>query len=326
MTGFRDILAWPFGVLLSFFYDLSGNYLFSLIVITLIMRLLLLPLAIKQQKNSAKQLRLQAKVNKIRQKYASMGREGQMQISQETQELYQREGFNANTAGCMPMALQLIVMMGLYGAIYSPLTRVLQIKAETVTALEAILKTLPGQEKATQTQLGIMNKFNDIVANLPADTIVTKGDISKIKTFIDNFTVFGINLTDLPKDWKDDGKTILLMIPILAGITAMFSALYTYLKQRRTNPEMAKNPAMGCMTLMSPLMSLFFSFSFSAGIGVYWIISNILAFIQIVALDIFLKPDQIIAGEMIDETVQRRAREASIKKRKALLESSQTKE
>ena len=308
-------------MLLSIFYEISNNYLISLIVITLIMRLLLLPLAIKQQKNSAKQMRLQAKVNKIRQKYASVGRDGQMMISQETQELYKREGFNANTAGCMPMALQLIVMMGLYGAIYSPLTRVLQISTEAVNTLGDILKTLPGQEKVAQIQLGIMNKFSEIVPKIPADSIVTDADISKIQEFINKFSVFGINLTDMPKDWKD-GKTILLMIPILAGVTSLFTALYTYLKQRRTNPEMAKNPAMGCMTLMSPLMSLFFSFSFSAGIGVYWIISNILAFIQIVALDIFLKPDQIIAGEMIDEAVQRRSREASIKKTKALMEAN----
>ena len=311
--------------MLSAFYEISGNYLLSLLVITLIMRLLLLPLAVKQQKNSAKQLRLQAKVNKIRQKYASLGREGQMKISQETQELYQREGFNASTAGCLPMALQLIVMMGLYGAIYSPLTRVLHISTEAVNYLGELLKSLPGQEKVVQIQLGVMNKFREIEPLITDKNLVTEQNITDIKNFIDKFSVFGINLTEFPKDWKTVGS-VLLLIPILAGVTSMFTALYTYLKQRRTNPEMAKNPAMGCMTLASPLMSVFFSFSFSAGIGVYWIISNVLAFIQIVALDIFIKPDDIIAGEMIDETVQRRARELSVKKTKALLEEQKSKQ
>ena len=322
MNAFRDILATPFGWLLSFFYEVSGNYLLSLIVITLIMKLVLLPLSVKQQKNSAKQMRLQAKVNKIRQKYASLGREGQMKISQETQELYQREGFNASTAGCLPMGLQLIVMLGLYGAIYSPLTRVLHISSEAVSVREGILKTLPGQDKVTQIELGIMNKFSEIVPQIGENTAVTQQNIADIQTFIDKFKVFGIPLTEYPKDWETVGG-ILLLIPILAGVTSLFTALYTYLKQRKTNPEMAKNPAMGCMTLMSPLMSLFFSFSFSAGIGVYWIISNILAFIQIVALDIFIKPDEIIAGEMIDETVQRRSREESIKKAMALTQAAQ---
>ena len=321
MEGFRDILATPFGWMLSAFYQLSGNYLLSLLVITLIMKLLLLPLAVKQQKNSAKQMRLQAKVNKIRKKYEGLGREGQARISQETQELYQREGFNASTAGCLPMGLQLIVMLGLYGAIYSPLTRVLHISSEALQALTDILKSLPEQGKNVQAQLGIMNRFSEIVPLIGDNTAVTQQNITDIQTFIDRFRVFGINLTEFPRDWKDYGS-VLLLIPILAGVTSLLTALYTYIKQRRTNPEMAKNPAMGCMTLMSPAMSVFFSFSFSAGIGVYWIISNILAFIQIVLMDVFIKPDDVIAGEMIDETVQRRSREESVKKRKALLDAN----
>ena len=86
----------------------------------LIVKIVLLPSAISQQKNSAKQARLQPKINKIRQKYSNGGqptREMQMKIQEETQELYRREGFNASTAGCLPMFLQLFVMMGLYGAI-----------------------------------------------------------------------------------------------------------------------------------------------------------------------------------------------------------------
>ena len=96
MDAIRDFLAIPFGWLLGLFYDLSGNYLLSLVVITLIVRLVLLAPSIKQQKNSAKQMRLQAKINKIRAKYPSGTREAQMKISEETQELYRREGFSAS--------------------------------------------------------------------------------------------------------------------------------------------------------------------------------------------------------------------------------------
>ena len=117
--GFYDILAVPFGYALSFLFEITNNYLLSLILITLIIRVLLLPQAVIQQKNSAKQMRLQAKVNKIRAKYSTLNpREAQMKISEETQELYRREGFSMNNMGCLPMILQLVVMMGLYGAIY----------------------------------------------------------------------------------------------------------------------------------------------------------------------------------------------------------------
>ena len=70
MTALMKVLAYPFGWALGLLYDLCHNYLIALLIITLVLRLILLPTSVKQQKNSAKQMRLQAKVNKIRAKYA----------------------------------------------------------------------------------------------------------------------------------------------------------------------------------------------------------------------------------------------------------------
>ena len=325
MNAIREVLAIPFGWALGALYDLSGNYLLSLIVITLVLRLALLPFAVTQQKNSAKQMRLQAKVNKIRAKYAGQGREAQMKISEETQELYRREGFNANTAGCLPMLFQFVVMIGLYGAIYAPLTRVLHISDAALTALSDAYYQVMGTaadaaRDAYRIQLNILNKFDQIVPLLQNGGDVKQTDIDSIQGFIDHFTIFGINLTEMPNEWKTIGFSILL-IPIFAGVTSLLTAGYTYIKQRRTNPEMAKNPAMGCMSLTSPIISIVFSYTLPAGVGFYWIISNILAFIQIIALDVLIKPADIIAGQMIDETVERRSREQSVKKRKELLDA-----
>ena len=89
MSGLYDALAVPFGYVLHLFYNLFDNYLISLFVLTLLVKLLLLPSSISQQKNSAKQVRLNSKVNKIKQKYAG----NQQKIQEETQALYQREGF-----------------------------------------------------------------------------------------------------------------------------------------------------------------------------------------------------------------------------------------
>ena len=87
------------------------------------------------------------------------------------------------------------------------------------------------------------------------------------------------------------------------------------MKQRKQNPEMAKNPSMGCMTFMSPVMSLVFTFMFPAGIGVYWIISNIFSFIQQVVLTYVYSPKKVIAQQMVDETVARRSKENNAKRR-----------
>ena len=66
----RGILALPFGWALSGLYELTDSYLLSIVLLTFVVRLLLLPASVSQQKNSAKQVRLNTKVNKIKQKYA----------------------------------------------------------------------------------------------------------------------------------------------------------------------------------------------------------------------------------------------------------------
>ena len=322
MEAIRNALATPFGLAMGLIYDLSGNYLLALVLITLLLRIVLVPLAVKQQKNSAKQMRLQAKVNKIRQRYAGQqGRDVQMKISQETQELYRREGFNASTAGCLPMALQLLVMMGLYGAMYSPLTKVLRIGSENWEALKNACASLEITLTRGREELDVLNKFSDITATLRETGAIGEDWITKIGDFVQHFKIFNIDLTATPKDAFKE-QSIFILIPVLAGLTSLITALYTYLKQRKTNPEMAKNPAMGCMTLFSPLLSIWFSYTLPAGVGFYWILSNILAGIQLVALDLTIKPADVIAGQMIDEAVERRSREASVKQRIALLEEN----
>lgn len=332
MGVFRDFLAVPFGYILSVLYNFTDNYLLSLILITLVIRLLLLPQSIKQQKNSAKQMRLQAKVNKIRAKYATLNpREAQMKVSEETQELYRREGFSMSNMGCLPMLIQLIVMMGLYGAIYSPLSLVLRLDSTVMTEIKTVyadfIAKLPAETVTSAMkndyyiELNALNKFSQIKDLLNPE--VVSGDIiAKIENFIENFRIFGINLTDTPAQFKELGF-VLILVPVFAGLTAMLTSVYMFIKQKKTNPEMAKNPAMGCMTFMSPLMSLMFSYNMPAGIGFYWIISNILSFIQTVGLAISLKPDAIIAGQMIDETVQRRSREESIKLKAAMMKKQE---
>ena len=69
------------------------------------------------------------------------------------------------------------------------------------------------------------------------------------------------------------------------------------------------------MTFMSPVMSLWFTFMFPAGVGVYWIISSVISFIQQVALAYLYNPKKVIAQQMVDETVLRRSRENNVKRR-----------
>ena len=310
MDAIRDILAIPFGAALSLFYNLTNSYIFAIILLTVIIRLALLPTSISQQKNSAKQVRLTAKVNKIKQKYAG----NQQKIQEETQALYQREGFGAANMGCAPLMIQMIVMIGLYGVIYTPLSSVLQFKSDMIQTIAKVMEiSVDAAGKGSQArtvELKILENFEGFTDKLRG--VLGADDVSALVDFKERFTVFGLDLSVTPDKSE---PSVFWIIPILAFATAMLSSVFMYMRQRKQNPDMAKNPTMGCMTFMSPVMSLVFTFMFPAGVGFYWIISNVLSFIQQVALSYLYSPKRVIAQQMVDETVTRRSKENNTKRR-----------
>ena len=327
MQAIYNTIAIPFGWVLSFLYSNINNYLISLFILVLIVRLVLLPSSISQQKGSAKQLRLQPKVNRIRQRYTNgnpnPSREVQMKIQQETQELYQKEGFSATSAGCLPLLIQFPVMIGLYGVVYTPLSKVLAIKTDVVNALASLLSVEVTQNTSNKMEILLLDKLgsmdmtsltnliNKAAANANATISDAANYAKEIITLKGQFTFLGIDLTQQPtvKEFNS-----LWLIPIAAFLTAMLTSVVMYLRQRKTNPEMAKNPSMGCMTFMSPLMSLWFAFMFPAGVGIYWVMSNIVSFVQTLVLNYFYPPQKVTAKLMVTETVERRSREQNVKK------------
>lgn len=315
MSGLYDALSVPFGYVLHLFYILFDNYLVSLFVLTLVVKLIMLPSSISQQKGSAKQTRLQPKINRIRQKYSNGGqpsREMNMKIQEETQALYQREGFSPMSGGCAPLLIQFPIMIGLYGVVYTPLSKVLRISTDLVnqaaTALN-ITDATAAKGGMNRIEIELLSKLD--AGNMPDFLAPYTEDILKLKN---QFMLFGkLNLTETPQ-WKE--PSILWLIPALVLILGLITSVIMFQRQKQTNPEMAKNPSMGCMTFMSPLMSVWFTFMFPAGVGVYWIMSSFLQLVQTLLLNYTHSPHKIIARNMIDETVERRSREASIKKLK----------
>ena len=301
----RELLAEPFGLVLSFLYNLTDSYLLAIVLLTLVVRLLLIPSSIKQQKNSAKQVRLNAKVNKIKQKYAG----NQQKIQEETQALYQREGFGAANMGCSNLVITLLVMTGLYGVIYTPISSVLRFPKDVVAGLKEAL-VVAGKNTTGKEELIILNVFEKNADKV--SSLLNTERLEQLKALKEDFNIFGIDLTQTPNAKE---ANILWLIPILACLTALASSLFMFFRQKKQNPEMAKNPTMGCMTFMSPVMSLMFTFMFPAGVGVYWIISNIFSFIQQVILTSLYSPKKVIAEQMVDETVVRRSKENMTKRR-----------
>ncbi len=290
-----------FGFLLRALYQWVGNYGLVLILLTLFARILMLPMSIKQQKSTAKMQRLQSKVRKIQQQYAG----DQKKIQEETQALYSREGTNPMSMGCLPLVLQLPIIYGLIGAIYHPLKYVLDIPdAQIQTLTKALSGVVEVTTKNSRTiELLIIEHIKELAGSVP------EAVYAKISSF--DFRFLGISLGQVPSVKHPD---ILWLVPILSFVTQMASSLVMYARQKEQNPEMSKNPSMGCMTFGMPLFSLYFTFQFPVGIGIYWIASSVIAFVQMLALNYIFSPKKATTKLLIEETVQRRSREQNLKR------------
>ena len=109
-----NILGYPLGLIMRLLYNILHSYGWSLILFTLLVRLVLVPLSIKQQKSSAKMAAIQPQMQEIQKMYAK----NQTKMNEELQKLYQREKYNP-AGGCLPMLITLLVLFGLIDVILS---------------------------------------------------------------------------------------------------------------------------------------------------------------------------------------------------------------
>ena len=308
MDFIREVFSIPFGYLIGFFYEVSNNYILSLLLMTICVKLILLPSSIKQQKGMVKTQRMQPKIKRIREKYAG----NQQKMNEAMNELYAKEGYSSMTGGCSGMLIQFPIMMGVYFVNYKILDYVLKIPEDALNIIKDAVRALPedviGKVSNLEYQielLAIQHLDKLDLTGVPVETI------NKIQEFKNNFTLFGVDLSRTPT--TDMGWDLLWLIPILTGVTSFAMGIYTWLRQKKTNPEMAKNPSMGCMSLMTPAMSIYFSFLFPASVGVYIIFSSFLSFIQMIVTNKVMSPKKLLAKQMVDETINRRAREKVLK-------------
>lgn len=326
-----EFLGKPFGWLLYGLFSLGiHNYALLIVLLTLIVRLIMIPSSISQQKGMAKTQRIQAKIRKIQQKYAG----DQKKIQEETQLLYQREGYNPMNAGCAPMAIQFVLLFGLIGVIYYPLSNFLHFDDTTVTNLKlavqalgypaplnnarfyelivfdhvAELKAIWQAKASVISEIAIDGKNYDIYNDLLKDIKPEVFD----KLEMVGFRAFGISLGDIPKDSKF--PSLIWLIPIISTLTTVASSLISTLRQKQSGQgNAAAAKSMGCMTVGMALFSLYFVVSYPAGIGVYWIASGVLGLASTLIIGQLYNPRKQLARIMIDETIEHRSKENMIK-------------
>lgn len=315
--SFLKPLYWFFGKCMELLMGVCNNqYFIALIIFTIFTRVVLLPINVRQQKTMAKTTRLQPKIQKIQKKYAnSRDPRDRQKMNEETQALYAREGHNPMNMGCGPMAFQMVFLMGIIGIIYYPVQYILgiDVASHTQDIVEAIGKADSGARYYFQLDL-IQNfdAYRDVLTTKFAD-LFTAEKVAAIEEYKSHLTLFGFDMTQTPH-WKDGW---IVIFPILCLATSLGSSIVSTLIQKKTNPAAAQqSQQMLMMMLMMPFFSFWFAFQVPAAVGFYWIISSLIAIVQQLAMAYFFPPKRNMAREMIENTVNRRAREESIKNTK----------
>lgn len=284
------ILSPAFGWIIRNIYNVFGqNYLLTLFLFAVIIKVLLLPLGIKQQKNSIKQSRMRPKEMAIRKKYAGRNdKVTQQKLNEEIMQLYQEENINP-MSGCLPLLIQMPVLFALYGVIIKPLTYIANLGSDVVSKLTTAYGTAADVTVSKYSEIATINAIvgdSDIAAKVgEAMGADWNGIYEKILSMHKSFNIFGIDMTITPSINFARENLPYLLIPVLTFVFAFFSTKiirkFTYQPQA-SDPAQARSLAMMDWTM--PLMSVWISFSVSSAIAVYWMFQNILSAAQQILL------------------------------------------
>lgn len=282
------------GVALDFIttYLGFGNYVVGICIFAILIEIVLLPLAIKQQKNSQAQAKLRPKEMAIRNKYKGRTDQPTMQKMQaEIQELYQKENYSPYS-GCLPLIIQLPIIIVLYNIVIDPIRYVLGFVSGVTNSL-ATYATAAKAAGGLGLTLGSRNVSIELLSHMDDGFVnglknftyfSNSGELSEALEGIHlpNFDIGSLNFGLTP---SFDKFSVLLLIPVLTFVTYFFTARLTrkFSFQPATNAGMSDKQqacSNNMMDITMPLMSSFFTLMVPAVIGIYWIFRSWLGLLK----------------------------------------------
>lgn len=290
------------GYLMNFIYGITQNYGLAIILFTILIKLLLLPLTIKQQKSLAKTQELQPLVQELQRKYGN----DQQKFAEEYQKLLKEKNMNMMSGmGCSGCLIQLIQIPIIFGMLYmmaSPLTNILKLDMAEIEKYKQEVQEIKKQEAIVAIKNNASNYTEQELEELlkkAEETDYMSGRYYEIEILdrmnIIDMDFLGINLCDITIYNKTNW--VLWIIPVL-------SCLCTFITTKlmpKPNQPMANNakpedksmvpsagdmpmPDMRVMNAMMPIMTGYVATIVPQGVGLYWVTSNLIGVIQQVVL------------------------------------------
>lgn len=312
-----QVLGYIFNLLfeaLSFLH--IGNVAIAIILFTIIVKLCMLPLSIKQQKLAKLNSVMSPEIKAINEKYKDKKNDqnAMMKMQEETKAVYEKYGVS-QMGGCVQMLIQMPILLALYQVFrFIPLyiTQLKNLFTAFLTDNGGIMSASGYTDTMKQfgenidwtnvnTAITEINKFStenwdalrnafpafsDIIANSHAS-------LEQMNTFL------GINMSQEP----GFGLTLAFLIPVLSGLSQFISVKVA----QGNTPVDDDNPMAASMrmtTYIFPLMSAFIAISVPAGLGLYWIATSVIQTIITVFINRYY--DKLGAETIVKKNVEKR--------------------
>lgn len=295
-----------------------------IILFTMVMKTLMIPLTIKQQKTTKLMSVMNPEIQAIQKKYKGKSDQESMQRQNvEIQAVYEKYG-TSMTGGCLPLLIQMPILLALYRVIYNIPAYVPSVRVY----FDNVVTPLMGQADYAQKLQEITNiatacggkldKFDFTNANRLVDMLykfstAQWGELQALFPAISDVigqnaavvermnTFLGLNMAEAP-GWVPSFAWI---IPVLAAVSQWFSTKLMSGNQPSTSAD-AENPmaqSMKTMTTTMPLFSAFICITMPAGLGIYWIATSVVTIIQQLIVNAYM--DKVNIDDMIAKNLEK---------------------
>ena len=291
-----------FGYVLNFIYNFIGNYGLAIILFSILIKILMIPISIKQQKTMKKSTKIQAKMKEIQFKYKN----NPEKLNEATMELYKSENMSP-FSGCLSAIVQIILLFAVFYLVRSPLTYMKKVDGEVINKYSTIVQQYDLSEKSNYQEIDIIREVENIrklkekeqpvEENTKEEKIkVTDIDENELESLKINMDFLGLNLAQVPtksSDWKA------YIIPFLYVIISVISMKLTTPTNPNKSQEDGKEEEFDAMaqmnknmTYMFPIMYLAVALIAPLGLALYWLMNSLLMIVEKLALNKLLKDEE----------------------------------
>lgn len=292
-----------FGYVLKFLYDVVGNYGWAIIFFSILVKVIMIPISMKQQKSMKKNQKLQEEVKQIQFKYKNEPEK----MNQEVMALYKREGVSP-FSGCLSSIIQIVLLFSVFLLVRQPLTYMVKMDSDIISKMESVVAENTEGNKNAYAEIEVIQYLK----NPKNEVSVSKDKTFNMKDYAEqanlNMDFFGIDLSQVPSKNLTDIRV--LIIPILYVISSFvsirFSMATTNKKKEKNDTKLITdgkeqeeekyNPmddANKTMVWMMPIMSVSIAAIAPLGLALYWLMNNILMIIErLVFNNIFKKEEE----------------------------------